>query len=92
MFQRRDQKSPQPPLLAIRRCEPALFEKMPEEFLREVLRVMRRLPAAPDKRVKRTLIGAADRLQRGIGFRRGLLGGGQHHRPARARENLRLRP
>ena len=45
--------------------------RQPEELLGEVLRIMRRLAAAPDVGVERIPVGAADGLQRRGGLRRG---------------------
>ncbi len=75
-------------LFAVGGIEPAFFEKAAEEFLREILRVVRRLAAAPDVGIERIPVGLADDFQRRRRIGRGLTGR-EHDRPARVRKHAR---
>jgi hypothetical protein len=89
ILQRNDEERPQLAFIAVGRIKPAFFKETAEKFLREVLRVMRRLPTPTDISVKRMPVGLANDFQRRCGFGRLPLRRRQHNRPARVRKNTR---
>lgn len=91
MFQRRDEERPQAPLFPVHCLQPILGQQLAEKLLRQILGVVRRLPAAPHEGVERIPIGGADRLERG-GRLRGLLPvRRQHDGPSRGWKTRLLR-
>jgi predicted Zn-ribbon and HTH transcriptional regulator len=58
-----------------------VFEQMQKKALREILRIVRRVPTIPNKRVNRVPVQPAKLGQCGFGTRRLTLSRKQHHAP-----------
>jgi hypothetical protein len=68
VLQGSEQKRAEPSLAAVGAAERVVFQQVNEERLRQILRVIRRMPAMPQKRVERRPVSLSE-------IREGLLGG-----------------
>jgi hypothetical protein len=64
MVERTQEKRAKPPFAAVRRSQAAGGQHLGQEFLGQVLRVMHRIAAPPDIRVKRIPVRLKQLLQR----------------------------
>src|SRR5258706_16097177 len=90
MLQRGEQEGAKSAFAAVHGAEVILFQQAGEEFLSQILSVMRLVAAPANKRVRWPPIRAAERFQSAICLFGFAFAPGQHHAPMSGREHRLL--